>query len=58
MEAEVKVNAGEIMTRLARLQASVDYIREHIDDTTLTDDDLLSIKEAKEDLKKGRTRRL
>ena len=58
MEAEIKVNATEIMARLLKIQSSIDYIKEHIEDTTLSDDDLLSIKEAKEDLKRGRTRRL
>jgi len=57
METETG-NSKEILSRLVRLQASIDYIKEHINDITLTEDDLSSIKEAKEDLKKGRTRRL
>ena len=55
MEAEVKVNANEIMARLVRLQASIDYVREHIDDVTLTEDDMQSIKDADREHKEGKT---
>ncbi len=58
METDVKIDANEIIARLVRLQAGIDYVREHIEDVTITEDDLLSIKEAKEDLRKGKTRRL
>ena len=58
METEAKVNVSEIVARLVKIQASIDYVREHIEDATITEDDLLSIKEAKEDLRKGKTRRL
>ncbi len=58
METEVKINAREIMARLLRIQTGIDYIKEHIDDTTLSEEDLVAIKEAKEDIKKGKTRRL
>jgi prefoldin subunit 5 len=58
MEQEVKINAKEIMTKLARLQTSIDYVREHIEDITLTEDDLEAIEEARKDLRKGKTRRL
>ncbi len=55
MEQEVKVNAKEIMTKLARLQSDMNYVREHIEDFTLTEDDLQAIEEAEKDLKEGRT---
>ncbi len=58
METEVKVNGKEIMQRLAKLQNDMNYVREYIEDITLTEDDLNSIKEAKKDLKEGKTRRL
>lgn len=58
MEQETKINAGEILVRLARLQADIHYIREHIEDITLTEDDTDSIKEARRDLNEGKTRRL
>ena len=55
---ELKVNASSIMVLLAKIQADTYYIREHIVDVTLTEDDLNSISNAKEDLKQGKTRRL
>ena len=55
---QIKVDAKEIMTKLARLQTDMDYIREHIEDTTLTEDDLKSLEEARKDLREGKTRRL
>ncbi len=58
METEVKINGKEIMQRLAKLQVDMNYVREYIEDITLTEDDLNSIKEAKKDLKEGKTRRL
>ncbi|MEK6843825.1 MAG: hypothetical protein AABX83_00190 [Nanoarchaeota archaeon] len=57
METE-KINEKEIITRLARLQTDMNYVREHIEDITLTEDDLESIKEAEKDLREGRVRRL
>ena len=54
----MKVDAREIITRLARLQKDMGYIKEHIDNITITEDDLESIREAKKDLKEGKTRRL
>lgn len=55
VETEVKVNANEIMARLVRLQASIDYVREHIDDVTLTEDDIQSLEEAEKEHKEGKT---
>ena len=55
---QIKVDAKEIMTKLARLQTDMDHIREHIKDITLTEDDLEAIEEARIDLKEGKTRRL
>lgn len=58
MEQEIKVNAKEIGAKLSKLQADMDYVREHIEDITLTDDDLEAIEEGRKDLKEGKTRRL
>ncbi len=55
MEAELKLNAKEVMARLSRLQADIAYIKEHIEDITLTEDDLKSIEEAERDLREGKT---
>ena len=54
----MNVENREVVERLARLQKDMDFIKEHIEDITLTDDDLESIEEARKDLKEGRTRRL
>lgn len=45
MEQEVKVNAKEVMEKLARLQSDVSYIKEHIDDSALSEDDLEAIED-------------
>ena len=48
----------EVMVKLAKLQADMNYVREHIEDITLTEDDLNSIQEARKDLREGKTKRL
>jgi ABC-type lipoprotein release transport system permease subunit len=59
MEIDNKeVDARKIMVKLAKLQKDMDFVREHIEDVSLTDDDLISLKEARKDLKEGKTRRL
>jgi len=58
METKMNVENREVVERLARLQKDMDFLKEHIEDITLTDDDLESIEEARKDLKEGRTRRL
>ena len=55
---ELKIDANEILIRLARLQTDMNYVKEHIEDITLTEDDLDSIHEAKKDLREGKTKRL
>ncbi|MBS3081219.1 hypothetical protein J4221_07145 [Candidatus Pacearchaeota archaeon] len=55
---QIKIDAKEIMTKLAKIQTDMAYVREHIEDITLTEDDLGAIKEARKDLKEGKTRRL
>ena len=57
-QQEIKINAKEVMVKLAKLQADMNYVREHIEDITLTEDDLKSIQEARKDLREGKTRRL
>ena len=53
-----EVNANEIIVRLTKLQTDMNYVKEHIIDITLTEDDLESIESARKDLKEGKTRRL
>jgi len=52
---QIKVDAEEIMSRLKKLQKDVNYIKEYIEDVTLTEDDLRSIEEAEKDYEEGRT---
>ena len=47
-----------ILNKLNVMSADLSYLREHIDDITLTKDDLDSIEEARKDLKLGKTKRL
>jgi prefoldin subunit 5 len=52
---QIKVDAKEIMTKLAKLQTSIDYVRDHIEDITLTEDDLRSLEEAEKEHEEGKT---
>ena len=47
-----------IINKLDMIKQELDYIRSHIDDVTLTDSDLISLEDAEQDLKKGKTKRL
>ena len=51
-------NEKLILQKLDVLKAEIDYIKEHIVDITLTEDDISSLKEAEKDLKAGKTKRL
>ena len=52
---QTKIDAKEIVIRLARLQKEMDYVREHIEDITLTEDDLEALEEAEKEHKEGKT---
>ena len=51
-------NEKIIIGKLDVLKAELDGLREHIMNITLTSDDIVSIKEAEEDLRKGKTKRI
>jgi hypothetical protein len=57
METITKLQAEEILKKLAKLQADMDYLKQNIleDDSILTEDDLVSIEEAEKEYKEGRT---
>lgn len=56
METISKSQAEEILKRLAKIEARVDIIVEHVvDDSILTEDDLLAIREAEAEYKEGKT---
>lgn len=52
---QAKIDPKEIMAKLARLQIDMNYVREHIEDITLTEDDLEAIEESKKDLIERKT---
>ncbi len=51
-------NEELIISKLDILKQEIDFIKEHIIDITLTQEDIDSLNEAEEDLEKGRTKRL
>ena len=51
-------NEKLIINKLDILKAEIDNLKEYIMDITLTSDDIVSIKEAEEDLREGKTKRL
>jgi hypothetical protein len=55
MEMKSDINMQEIVDRLAKLQADMSYVRECVEDTTLTEEDLESIETAEQELKEGKT---
>ncbi len=48
----------QLLEKLDHIQLDLNFIKEHLEDITLTDDDWASIQEAKEDLRAGRIKRL
>ena len=52
---QIRINANEIMMKLAKLQSDMDFVREHIEDVILTEDDLYSLKKAEEEYKEEKT---
>lgn len=51
-------NEKLIMSKLDSIRKEIDFIKEHIVDVTLSQDDIDSIHEAENDLRKGKTKRL
>jgi len=52
------VNENLVLNKLDLIKSELDYIKAHLVDITLTNDDLLSLREAERDLKEGKTKRL
>ena len=55
MEQEIIISNKEIIERLAKLQQDMDFVKEHIEDTTLSDDDISSLEIADKEFKEGKT---
>ncbi len=51
-------NEKLIINRLDDLKQDINFVKEHIIDVTLTQEDIKSLNKAEEDLEKGRTKRL
>ncbi len=51
-------NEELIISRLDRLGHEINFIKEHIIDVTLNQDDINSLNKAEEDLREGKTKRL
>lgn len=51
-------NEELILNKLDLLKQGIDFIKEHIADLTLTQDDFNSLYEAEKDLMEGKTKRL
>lgn len=51
-------NEEIIISKLDILKKELDFVKEHIIDITLTQDDISSLSEAEEDLKNKKTKRL
>ncbi len=48
----------QVLERLDVIKSELDYIKEHMADTTLTQEDVESLNEAEKELKEGKTKRL
>ena len=51
-------NRELIINKLDLLRREINFIKEHLLDVSLTQDDIASLSEAEEDLRVGKTRRL
>jgi len=56
-QEQIKINK-EIINRLIKIQQEMNYLKEYIEDITLTEDDLIALEEAEKDLIQGKTKRL
>jgi len=52
---ETQINPQEIMIKLAQLQADMNFVKEYIEDVTLTNDDLEALEIAEQEFKEGKT---
>ena len=55
METATKSDIREIMVKLANLQREIHFLKEHIEDTTLSADDMGALEEAEKEFKYGKT---
>ncbi len=48
----------QIMNKLTHIESDLIYIKEHLSDVVLTEQDITSLCQAEKDLKEGKTKRL
>jgi len=52
---ETQINSQEIMEKLAKLQSDMNFVKEYIEDFTLTAEDLEALELADKEFKEGKT---
>ena len=52
---EKQITSQEIMEKLAQLQSDMNFVKEYIEDITLTSDDLDALEKADQEFKEGKT---
>lgn len=48
----------QLVEKLEHIQSDIDFIKGHLTDLDLTEDDVMAVREAEEDYKSGKTKRL
>ena len=51
---EKQINSQEIMDKLAQLQSDMNFVKEYIEDITLTSDDIDALEKADQEFKEGK----
>ncbi len=51
---EAQINPQEIMQKVVRLQLDMEFVKEWIEDVTLTSDDIEALEEAEKEYKEGK----
>ena len=51
----MQINPQEIMAKLAQLQSDMNFVKEYIEDITLTNDDIEALENAEQEFKEGKT---
>lgn len=50
---EMQINPQEIMEKLVKLQTDMNFVKEWIEDTTLTNEDIQALEEAEKEYERG-----
>jgi len=55
METATKEDIKEVLMKLANIQKNVDFLKEKVEDITLSNQDLEALEETEKDFKEGKT---